>query len=117
MFDTAARATDNGLRQTLSIVRDAIELYTAENGGAFPAFANSGAFQALLAPYIRGAFPTCPVGATAGTNTVVALAQAAASTNAGGPWRYDAATGSFSVNFAGLTASTDDDPALTYDAL
>jgi len=117
MFDTAAKATDNGLRQTLGVVRDAIELYTAENGGSPPPFASSAAFQGLLAPYVRGGFPMCPVGATAGTNTVIALAEAAASTNATGPWRYDAATGAFAVNYAALTANTDDDATLTYDAL
>ena len=34
LLNTAKTATDNGLRQTLSIIRDAIELYAAENGGS-----------------------------------------------------------------------------------
>jgi general secretion pathway protein G len=117
MFDTAAKATDNGLQQTLSVVRDAIELYMVENGGAPPAFASSDAFQGLLTPYVRGDFPNCPVGARAGANTVIALAEAAGSTNATGAWRYDAVTGAFAVNYAAVTVNTDDDPALTYDAL
>ena len=36
LLSTSGTASDNGLKQTLSIVRDAIELYAAENGGALP---------------------------------------------------------------------------------
>ena len=36
LLGTSGTATDNGLRQTLSVVRDAIERYAAENGGDFP---------------------------------------------------------------------------------
>ena len=35
-LDTSAGATDNGIKQSLGVVRDAIELYAAENGGALP---------------------------------------------------------------------------------
>ena len=36
LLGTSGTATDNGLRQTLSVMRDAIERYAAENGGDFP---------------------------------------------------------------------------------
>lgn len=115
LFDTSAKATDNGLRQTLSIVRDAIELYAANNGGAAPAWTDSATFQSDLAPYIRGTFPTCPVGAAglAGLNTVV---NAAATTGATAPWRYDATSGDFAVNYSAATANPDDG-LTTYDQL
>ena len=35
-LDTSATATDNGLKQSLGIVRDAIELYAADHGAALP---------------------------------------------------------------------------------
>jgi len=108
-------------------VRDAIELYTADpanpNPGNPPAFANSAAFQLLLAPYIRGAFPICPVGATglAGTNTVVNYTVGTGTppdpTDNNGAWRYDPVSGTFSVNYSVVTANDDDDGALTYGDL
>ena len=118
MINTSGAATDNGIRQTLSIVRDAIELYTADPvvnpSGNPPAFADSATFQGLLSRYIRGTFPNCPVGAGAGTNTVVEVDELTASTDATGPWRYDADTGEFRVNFAGATNIL---PGVNYDAL
>lgn len=113
MFKTSAKATDNALKQTLSVVRDAIELYSAENGGSYPSIASSNAFQALLSPYIRGDFPNCPVGAVGlkGTNTVLASSTTTAAT---GPWRYDATTGHFAVNLGTATAT---DALVNYDAL
>ena len=68
LLNTSAAATDNGLRQTLSIVRDSIELYASDNGGTLPPCTGTGAdFRTALAPYIRGTFPNAPVGPTVGT--------------------------------------------------
>ena len=36
LLNTSATAIDNGLKQTLAVVRDAIELFVAENGGTLP---------------------------------------------------------------------------------
>lgn len=36
LLNTSAAATENSLRTTLSVVRDAIELYAAQNGGDRP---------------------------------------------------------------------------------
>ena len=112
MLNTAGTATDNGLRQTLAIVRDAIELFAADPAnptpGSLPPCTSTGAdFRAAIAPFIRGTFPECPVGASAGSAAaidVIPLVEAAASTDASG-WRYDTTTGSFTVNFGGATAS------------
>jgi general secretion pathway protein G len=63
LLKTSQTATDNGLRQTLSIVRDAIELYAAENGGTLPPCADATtSLQTALKPYIRGTFPVSPIG-------------------------------------------------------
>jgi prepilin-type N-terminal cleavage/methylation domain-containing protein len=67
LLGTSGNATDNGLKQTLSVVRDAIELYAADNGGKLPASEVGDTqveFKAQLNSYLRGnAFPICPVGA------------------------------------------------------
>ena len=57
----AGTATENGLLQDLCVVRDAIELHSAHNGGKLPGDAGTEAdFKADLAPYLRK-FPTNPV--------------------------------------------------------
>lgn len=98
-LDTSKTATDNGLRQTLSIIRDAIELYAANNGGDLPPCANlTASFQDAVQPYIRGTFPACPVGVqnnhveATTTTPVVATASAVAG------WKYNTTTGEFICN-------------------
>ena len=66
LLGTSAAATNNGLKQTLAMVRDAIERYAAENGGQLPA---AGWDRERLQGGSRGDiscgwFPTCPVGTT-----------------------------------------------------
>jgi general secretion pathway protein G len=103
LLGTSGTATDNGLRQTLSVVRDAIERYAAENNGSFP----DASFTTQIAPYIRGPFPTCPVGAkdaTVATGTTNAVSGAQS-------WRYNTSTGEFMVNSSATDNST---PAVAY---
>ncbi len=95
-FQASGSAADNGAKQSLAIVRDAIELYAAQNGGNLPTCTTPGAdFKALLATYIRGSFPVCPVGAAAGSSTI--FEGAATTANVHG-WRYNALTGEFFIN-------------------
>ena len=101
LLNTSKTATDNGLRQTLSILRDAIELYAAENGGTLPPCVNATtSLQVALAPYIRGAFPKCPVGTmdddVTATTTTPIVADAIPTTS----WKYNTATGEFICNSA-----------------
>lgn len=118
-FDTAAKANDNSAKTTLSIVRDAIELFTAENGGTPPRNDSEANFLADIMPYLRGTtFPTCPVGPNAGNNNIE---MAAASNDANGnpAWRYNitANVGDFFINSDDVTANTDDAPTATYESL
>ena len=113
MFNTSAAATDNGLKQTLGIIRDAIELYAAQHGGEFPPSDNSANFQAALKDYIRGPFPKCPIGPA--KNSTVLVVSGPTTTGAAEPdegWAFNSSTGQFICNFSGMSAS----PPLTYDA-
>ncbi|MFB3892483.1 MAG: type II secretion system protein [Phycisphaerae bacterium] len=104
----AAGAGDSALTGSLWVLRDALDRYAAEHGGAYPTVANfnaaittytdaSGATSAtrdtthIYGPYIRQV-PPLPVGAAKG-NTGVA---AAAGTGIG--WIYDATNGNISAN-------------------
>ena len=118
MFKTSAQASDNGLRQTLSVVRDAIELYSSQNGGALPTCTGTGAdLRATLATYLRGPFPKCPVGPVAAQNVDITPVTGATTTGDAAPtvgWKYNTQTGAFICNNSNPTAT---DATLTYDAL
>ena len=109
LLSTSGEATDNGLRQTLSVVRDAIELYSVDNGGALPG-ASDGTpptFKSDLDPYLLGRFPVAPIGPAKGGNRVRMM-------NAGMPlsgnpnparaWKYDYTTGEFIFNYNGMSS-------------
>ena len=120
LLTVSADATDNGIKQTLSIVRDAIELYAADNGGSLPPCTGTGAdFRTALDNYIRGNFPSAPVGPTAGTaaamdiNPTGAGPTVADGTPATG-WKYNTADGTFICNYDAATAS---DASVNYDDL
>ncbi|QDS98941.1 competence type IV pilus major pilin ComGC [Adhaeretor mobilis] len=117
MFSASAEATDNGLRHTLSVVRDAIELYSAKNGGASPRFDTVPNFKEDLKPYLRGNFPTCPVGPTAAQDADVAFATGTTTTGDAAPtvgWKYNSDTREFICNNSNATASVS---TVTYDQL
>ncbi|HMP06605.1 MAG TPA: type II secretion system protein [Lacipirellulaceae bacterium] len=100
-FQTSATATDNGVKQSLAIVRDAIEMYAANNGGSLPPCANANGddFRQALQNFIRGAFPVCPVG-TAKNHNVKPVS--GVNTNADATpthgWMYNTTNGTFIVN-------------------
>lgn len=116
-LSTSATATDNGLKQTLSIVRNAIELYVADNAGELPPCTGDGTgagnFHEVLRPYLRGEFPTSPVGTKDNLVTPTAVAGTTTANGATG-WMYNTGDGTFICNQATATAS---DPSITYDAL
>ncbi len=116
LLGTSGTATDNGLRQSVSVVRDAIERFAAQNGGTFPGAsgADEASFKADIAPLLRGPFPTCPVGTN--KNNEVAVTNVLTTPlpvdgTAAKGWRYSYTTGEFIVN----TADTDNsDSAVPY---
>ncbi|TWT98081.1 Type II secretion system protein G precursor [Botrimarina colliarenosi] len=98
LLGTSSTATENGLKQTLSVVRDAIELYAAQNAGALPPATDDATFKASLANFLRGDFPKCPVGKKDSTVTIIATA--AVADNATG-WMYSTLDGTFICNATG----------------
>jgi general secretion pathway protein G len=115
LLNTSGTATDNGMSQTLGVVRDAIERYAAENGGALPGEGGEADFKTDMEEYLRGPFPTCPIGAEDNEIRVETdnLDLAGEETPSKG-WAYNNTTGEFIIN---SSAPTKVDPAINYDAL
>lgn len=89
LLNTSGQANTASLRQSLAVVRDAIELYAAQNSGTLPANPTTD-----LGAYLRGDFPASPVGTGDASISVVGSGNAltAAGTT---DWRYDSTTGEF----------------------
>ena len=98
MFDTATSARESASRQSLTVVRGAVELYRAQTG-AYPSAAS---ITTDLRPYLQGPFPATQVGANAGDATVVASTQNPIATAEAGTagWAYNATTGEVRINAA-----------------
>lgn len=95
MFDTASNAKDNSTRQSLAVVRDAIEMYRAQN----TAYPTGAALAINLKPYLRGPFPTCQVGNTSAAVFVTATDPIVVG-GTGEGWAYNETTSEFVVNHA-----------------
>jgi general secretion pathway protein G len=115
VMGTSAKAKDNSVKQTLAVVRDAIERYAAEHGGELPGSSDDtqATFKLNLKDYLRGAFPKCPVG-TEDDVVLIEDSGAPSATGTGGSWMFSTDTGEFIVN------STDAVPSMSgvsYDEL
>lgn len=97
-LDTSSMAVESSLHQTLGVVRDAIELYSAQHGGALPgANGTEAKLKSDLAPYLRGSFPENPA---SGSSQVGVQTSGAKLVYTGGSygWLYDNKTGEFIAN-------------------
>lgn len=117
MFGASQKAVDSGVRQSLSVVRTAIDQYTAEHPGTLPgADGDEATFKSDLTKYLRGVdFPTCPVAAK---NNVVRMmsgggpiAPSIGGTAATHSWVYQFETGDFYIN----SNKVSNDGVTTYD--
>jgi general secretion pathway protein G len=112
LLKTSGAASDSAAKGSLSVVRDAIERYAADNAGAVPTDPTVATFTSK---YLRGAFPKCPVGAKVGDATIKTSAvsppvpEGTPSTG----WMYNATSGEFIINSGAATA----DATTTYDKL
>lgn len=104
LLNTSATATENGLRQTLSVVRDAIELYAAQNGGALPSGTDAD-FKNDLKPLLRGEFPVCPVGAQ--DNVVTFVSGTTTTADGATGWMFNTSDGTFICNSAATDSAND----------
>lgn len=117
LLGTSAKASDNGLRQTLSVIRDAIDRYAADHEGKLPGEdGQESTFKSDLDPYLRGEdFPTCVVGPVKNnlvhTMTGSGVAAAIGATQATHSWLYNYGTGEF---YAACTDQSSDH-VTTYD--
>ncbi len=109
LLGTSSAATDNSLKASLGVVRDAIERYAADNGGALPPGTD---LAVELEPYLR-TFPKNPVKANSDEVEVVSSAGTMTPTGTKG-WMYNSADGGFICNSADTTKS---DGSVTYDKL
>jgi prepilin-type N-terminal cleavage/methylation domain-containing protein len=108
LIGTSGAASDSAVKQSLGVVRDAIERYASDNAGGLPADPTAAAFTTK---YLRGTFPKCPVGANKGTATIKLAANSTVDSTTA--WLYNTSTGEFLIN-SGATAS---DGVTLYSAL
>jgi general secretion pathway protein G len=104
MFDTYSNARENSARQSLSVLRDAIELYRAEHE-VFPGSAASGtALADDLRLYLKGPFPTLSVNGAPGDASVKYETDGNGVGAADGTtdWLYDTVDGTLVINVSGF---------------
>lgn len=109
LLGTSSTAADNGLKQTVGVVRDAIERYAAEHGGALP----TSAIETELVPqYLRGEFPKSPL--TGSSDIAISTTSGSTTPSGTEAWRYNTADGTFIINSADATKS---DSSVHYNEL
>jgi prepilin-type N-terminal cleavage/methylation domain-containing protein len=117
MLDTTEAANESSAKKSLSVVRDAIALFSVRNGRPPGSDGNQTTFKNDLASYLRK-FPVLPVGPAAAQDDVV-LMEAGAGPAAGDNsptegWKYYYETGDFIMNVHKKTKS---DNTVYYDEL
>jgi general secretion pathway protein G len=115
ILNVAGSPADNAARQALTELRNAIDAYASQHGGAFPG-KDMTSFKTAIQPYLRGAFPRCPVGAGVADGVTVVHAGVplagngdAAPANA---WKYDYSTGEIIIDYNGATKA-----GIRYDSM
>ena len=100
MFDKMSQARESSSRQSLAVVRSAIELYRTETSG-YPANPSTG-----LTQYLKGQFPKCDVAGSANNSVVIKTGTAALTvdTSSTASWIYNSDTGEFRINDASYIA-------------
>src|SRR3954452_8854809 len=116
-FGASQRAIDNGLRQSLGVVRNAIDHYSVDHPGLLPgADGQELTFKTDIAPYLRGQdFPTSPVAAKNNAIRMMGgsgpIAPSIGGTETTHSWVYQFGTGDFRLN----SNATANDGVTTYD--
>lgn len=117
LLGASHQVEENGARQSLCIIRNAIDQFASEHEGALPgADGQESTFKTDLANYLRGHdFPTCTVAAKnnavrmmSGGGTVASTIGGTAATHS---WVYQFDTGDFHIN----STATANDGVTRYD--
>lgn len=95
MFNTASNARSSSTKASLVVVRDAIELYRAQNG-SYPPVAT---LTTDLQPFIKGPFPSVQITTTNNNSNIRQISGAFTPSGTQG-WAYDPTSGDFYVNHA-----------------
>lgn len=108
LFDTASRAEKNSTRQQLAILRNALEMYRAQEGG-YPTVAN---ISTRLVPYFNGPLPVPQYGTARGKVGFVdggndPTAPMTTDVNADAGWAYRPADGRIVLNVANTDEAFD----------
>jgi general secretion pathway protein G len=99
MFDTASDARENATKQSLAVIRNAIELYKTKED-SYPSVAT---IATDLRGYLKGPFPKTEIGqfknasVAASTDDPISAPEALGSAG----WVYNETTGEFKINDAG----------------
>lgn len=95
MFDTANDARLNSTVQSLTILRDSIELYRASNG-SYPTT------QAQIESMLKGPFPKNQIAAAANDASISIVTDGTALSASGAhDWKYDSTSGELIINTTG----------------
>jgi general secretion pathway protein G len=97
MFDTATNAKTNSTRHSLMTVRDAIQLYRAQNGALPGELGTEADLKADLAVMLNGPFPQSQVG-NVGSSVRVTTSGTALTATGAQSWAYDNVSGEFVNN-------------------
>jgi general secretion pathway protein G len=105
IFSNTNEAADSGVMQTLASVRDAVELYKAQNG-TYPQPSDSDELHTMLNAYLRGTvFPKVTV-ANKNSNAVVLDTDDDPTVTAGSEgWVYSKSTGEIIINSSDALSS------------
>ena len=93
LFDVTQDARMNGARQSLAIIRDAIELYRVQST-TYPAAAN---MPTGIQQFMHGPFPSPGIGTNADDNTIRSFS-GSFSASGGNGWAYDETSGQILIN-------------------
>jgi general secretion pathway protein G len=109
LLGTSRTATDQAVRQTLTTVRNAIDIYAAEHNGKLPgADGLEITFLADIQDYIRGGtLPRCPIDASLYNDVYILAGSDAPGANSGvgtHAYCYDPDTGEFRINCPDLSS-------------
>lgn len=101
MFNTTNDARDNSTRQSLIVLRNAIELFKAHNSEYPGSDGNEATLKADLAEYLQGPFPIANIKNVPGDGSVKMESSGTALTgDATADWCYDNLSGEIIINHA-----------------